>query len=265
MKDYFTYNEGTDITNGAFRISASQISRFFDSTSQWYREFMLGESGFEGSTASELGTCVHAAAAMYIDDKTVYYDQIDNYIDSITNPLVEKSLIQEQYPLMVDALVAYLEDHTFSESESFLWKELQPGIGVGGSCDARRGDIVVDFKTTSSKTPPKTFQRSYWFQCMVYAWLYKQQGIDIKFIQLVYITRSETGRVSEKTGKPLKDYPSQTSIVTEPVTEESLALIESCIHLITESVEAWNAHPELHHILAQDMRLKAKPAPLIFK
>ena len=94
----FIYNNGAGIVPpDAFRISASQISRFLDQTSAWYREFLLGESGFLGSTASELGNCVHAAAAMQITDNAINYDLVYEYINSITNPEVDKSVLNEQY------------------------------------------------------------------------------------------------------------------------------------------------------------------------
>ena len=71
MKDYFTYNPG-NLPEGSFKISPSQLSKFFDTTAQWWREHYLNEAPeFTHSTASELGTCVHAAAAMYFDTKTV--------------------------------------------------------------------------------------------------------------------------------------------------------------------------------------------------
>ena len=100
---------------------------------------------------------------------------------------------------------------------------------------------------------------------MTYAWLYKQLGHQVNYIKLVYITRNETGRFSEKTGKPLQDYPSQVYTVQEPVTQANLDLIESCIKLIAESVQCWQQHPELRHILAQDYRLKELPKPKLFK
>lgn len=261
MKDYFSYNVGTDIVKPTdFRISASQISRFFDSTSQWYREFLLGEDGFSGSTASELGKCVHAAAAMQIDTGTVNYDAIYKYVTSIKNENVDKYIVHEQYQQMIPTIVDYIQNTRFTESESFLWQEILPGIGVGGSCDAYDSHlgIVTDFKSTSAKSPPKSFSRAYWFQLMVYAYLYKKQGKPVNYIKLVYVTRAEVNRVSEKTGKPLKDYPSVIYTLQEEVTQENLNLIESCIHLIAESVQTWQQHPELRYLLAQDYRLKQK-------
>ena len=80
----------------------------------------------------------------------------------------------------------------------------------------------------------------------------------------MFITTSDTGRVSEKTGKPLKSYPSTCTVVTEQVTEQGLELIGSCLAIIAESVNAWNKQPELRHLLAQDSRVKVKPKPITF-
>lgn len=268
--NFFDYNDGLNITKGAFRISASQLSKFFDSTSQWYREHLLGESGFEGSTSSHLGNCIHAAAAMYFHKQPTDHAAIAQYIHSITSPDVDKSLIFEQYPPMVEALTSqFLSSTRLTESETFLWQEILPGIGVGGSADAYDSHlgVIYDFKSTSSKTPPTSFSRAYWFQLMTYAWLYRKAGKKADYIELVYVTRNETNRISETTGKPLKDYPSTVYRLREVVTPENLALIEGCINLIAESVQHWQQHPEHQYLLAQDYRLKSatKVTPILFK
>lgn len=268
---YFTYNHGLSTTNGAFRISASQLSKFFDSTSQWYREHLLGESGFEGSVNSHLGTVVHAAAAMYIDTKSVDRTAITSHIASLDSLTVEeRQFITDQHKPMIEALInQYLSTAHITESESFLFHEVLPGIGVGGSCDCYdlNSGSIIDFKSTSAKTPPTKFPRAYWFQLMTYAWLYKKQGKPVDYLKLVYVTTNEVGRVSEKTGKPLQDYPSTVTILTEQVTPGSLELIDSCIHLIADSVAHWNAHPEHRHLLSQDYRLKPihQVTPTLFK
>lgn len=269
-KDYFTYNEGTDITNGAFRISASQFSKFFDSTASWYREQLMGEEGFTGNTATYLGTVVHAGIEMFVTEGDVDWDVLHEHIVNITDPEVDTSHILEHYEIMINAVLPYVEENMPTEVEKFIFHEILPGIGAGGSIDALRGNAasgytIMDWKTTSAKTPPKNFSRSYWFQQMLYAWVLKQQGITVNFIKLVFISKSDMNRVSEKTGKPLKDYPSVCTVLTEEVTAEGLALIGSCLTLIAESVNAWNMQPELRHLLAQDQRLKAKPKPTLFK
>lgn len=263
-KNYFEYNNGEDITNGAFRISASQVSKFFDTTSDWYHEHLMGEEGFTGNTATELGTCVHAGIEMFVREGEVHYDQIEAYIDSLSGPDIDKDHIRSQYEVMIDAALPFVANNMPTEVEKFVFHEILPGIGAGGSIDALRGDTIMDWKTTSAKTPPKSFSRAYWFQQMTYAWVLKQQGIDIKYLKLVFISQNETGRVSEKTGKPLKDYPSYCEPLVEEVTDAGLELIGSCLKVIAESVQAWNDMPEIRHLLAQDGRLRPKPKPILF-
>jgi len=263
-KNYFEYNNGEEITNGAFRISASQLSKFFDKTSEWYHENLLGAEGFTGNTATNLGTVVHAGIEMYITEGDVNWEALRNHIMSIDHPDVDVYHILDQFEPMITAVLPFVDANMPDEVEKFVFHELLPGIGAGGSIDALRGDTIIDWKTTSAKTPPTRFSRNYWFQQMTYAWVLRQQGINIRFLKLVFITQNETGRVSEKTGKPLKDYPSQYHVVTEEVTDEGLELIGSCLNIVAESVKAFQEKPELRHLLAQDGRLRAKPKPHIF-
>jgi hypothetical protein len=79
-------------------------------------------------------------------------------------------------------------------------------------------------------------------------------------MKLVYVSRDNTGRISEKTGKPMKDYPSECNIVSHQIEPEELDMMSDILNLIKESVQLWYAKPELRHILAQDFRLRdAKP------
>ena len=272
MTDYFSYNTGTDvIPSGAFRISPSQLSKFFDSTSQWYREHLLGEApAFTGSTASELGNCVHAAAHMYFDTKSVDKQAILSYINSITNPDVDKSILRAQIKPMIETLInQFLKLNVGTHAEYFAHTLISPGVYAAGSIDMydERKATIYDFKTTGSLDTariPTSFPRAYWFQQMTYAYILRQQGLPVDYLKLVYITRDNTGRISEKTGKPLKDYPSECHIVTELVTQDSLDLIKGVLKLIAASVTTWQSNPELRYLLAQDYRLFSPSKPKLF-
>jgi hypothetical protein len=224
----------------------------------------MGETGFTGSTATHLGSAVHTGIEMYVREGTVNYKVINDHVNAITDVEIDKTHILKQYGPMLEAVLPFVEANKPTEVEKFVFHEILPGIGAGGSIDALRNDTIIDWKTTGSKSPPTKFSRNYWFQQMTYAWVLKQQGININFLKLVFITQEEVNRVSEKTGKPLKDYPSVYSVVTEEVTEDKLELIGSCLKLIAESVQAWNNNPDLRYLLAQDYRLKPKPKPIIF-
>ena len=233
-KEFFKYNDGKEETNNAFRIGASQVSKFFDKTSEWYRENLLGEEGFTGNTATNLGTIVHAGIEMFVLDGSVDYGTIDEYISSLSGSDIDTVHISNQYPAMLYAILPYVQSKKPDEVEKFVFHEILPGIVAGGSIDAvnyfndGKSAYIRDWKTTSAKTAPKNFSRPYWFQQMTYAYVLKKLGIDVQYVELVYITQSELNRVSEKTGKALKDYPSTYSIVREEVTESGLELIESC-------------------------------------
>ena len=266
MKDYFTYNIESTVPDNAIRISPSQLSKFFDSTSLWYRETLLGEAGFLGSSASELGSCVHAAAAMTFDTGHVDMTAINNYISSISNPDVDTAVIREQLPHMIPLISDYVRRNRPSTSEEFLSYQLRPGIYVAGTLDAYSSNgILTDYKTTSSKTAPTTIPRSYYFQLMTYAWLLRKHNRIITQLRLVYVTRFIDGGISDKTGKLLKSYPSELHTINHLITDEDWQLIDGCLSVIADSIQLWQTHPEYRHILAQDNRLRQAAAPTLFK
>ena len=253
--NYFGYNPG-DVPEGAFKISPSQLSRFFDSTSDWVREFLLGESGFEGNTASYLGSTVHGLAAMYKDKGTVDFNEANAFIRSIETEGVDKDFIAAQYPPMYLALERNFLVGAVGTPELFLKREIIPGVFVGGSIDLLNQEEVIDYKTTGALNAPDTVKRSYYFQQLCYVWMARQAGYNVKRFRLVYVTTNVVGRISEKTGKPMQDYPTTVSSIVHEVTNDDMALIEGVLKLVADFVIAWKEHPELRHVLAQDYRLK---------
>lgn len=242
----------------------------------------MGEAPtFNGSTASELGTCVHAAANMFVLEKGIHHDKIKGYVNTLGTD-IDKDYILEQYPQMVSTLIdQYLSRNTPHITEKFLWHEILPGVGVGGTLDSilfslhddnvyrmysAPNNIIVDYKTTSGSVP-SGFSRSYYFQQMVYAYLCKKHGIRIDHLKLVYITTADVNRISEKTGKRLKDYPSTVTEILHTITDDDWNLIEGVINVIAHSVHMWQTQPDIRWALAQDWRLKGqfKAPPKLFK
>jgi hypothetical protein len=270
----FKYNEGKGIVpEGAWRLSPSSAYKFFDKTSEWYREYLLGEAPtFEGSTMSNLGTVVHYCAETYANGKPIDHNAIVNYVKSQSSD-IDTMFILDQYSVMAETLVnSYLRSNMPSKTELFLWYEVLPGIGVGGSIDSiyfpitGNPGIIVDYKTTNALTPTDKFSRPYYFQQMLYYWLCKKNGIEINTLRLCYVSTNQVGRISEKTGKNMKDYPSTVTTIDHIITNEDHNLIESVVDLVCESVDTWNKKPELRFLLAQDYRLKSifKSAPKLF-
>jgi hypothetical protein len=270
----FEYNDGSSVLpKNALRISPSQLSRFFDQTSQWYAEFLKGEApAFTGSTATHLGTCVHACAEMFANGNVDYFE-VEKYINSINDPEVDKSVIKSQYGIMYSTLESsYLsrQPNKGVEVEKYVTLELLPNIFVAGSVDRyslKAGGTITDFKTMGSLDSarvPTSFPRAYYFQQLTYAYVMRKLGYEVSQCELVYVSRNNTGRVSTKTGKPMKDYPSQVNVLVHQITEDDMALIESILQLVAESMQAWNKQPEIRHLLSQDMRNKVKTPVNVF-
>jgi hypothetical protein len=118
------------------------------------------------------------------------------------------------------------------------------------------GGVIVDYKTTSDKTPKNYIPMYYKYQLLAYAYIYNKMGIYVDRIRIIWVTRNDVGRISEKTGKPMKDYPSQAVEVTEQITETDLLFIESILKLISESAYTAIKHPELAYLIFKDYRLK---------
>ena len=289
IKTKLDYDNGENVVpEGSFRISASGIARFITDGNAWWRENLLGESGFTGSTASVLGTLVHYCAERYALTSTFSDDdksEVANYLLKHTdpeykeyNPDVDKSIIDNQFPIMAQNLInSYVSSNMPTEVEPFVAHEIKPNIFVGGSIDALEGvyinepipgspvtssGTIVDYKTTSMIKLPDTIKYEYRLQLLTYAWVLKQKGINIDRIRIVYVSRDKPGAISEKTGKQLKSYPSQVKVLTENILEQDLEYIDGIINLIADSIERWNSTPEDRYLLAKDYRLKIQDTNL---
>lgn len=241
-----------------FRISPSSVYKFTDRKWEWYRSQVLGEETFTGSTSTVLGSCVHRIAESYIKLKKVDKDEIYSYIDSFaSNTDIDREFIKEQFIPMGQALIDYLRVHGIPDkSEDTIATELIPGVWVAGTADAVIGDTLVDFKTTSKTTPDDYIPNYYKWQLLTYAWVYRKLGIDINRIRIVWITNNVVGRISEKTGKPLKDYPTQVVPVTELISDDDMRFIEDYLKLIGETYLKGKEDPSLVYLLYSDYRLK---------
>lgn len=257
---YFSYYEGKELLpEGAIKISPSRLSRFFDDTSNWYRETLLGEAPvFQGSTSSHLGTVVHGMAEMFKKTGATDANLAEEYIDSIKDFEVDKNFIRSQYPVMSETLIREFVSQVGGESEPFEHKEIIPGVHLAGSIDLLLPEEIVDYKTTNQLTVPTKVPRNYYFQQMAYVWLARKKGLDIKRFRIVYITTNIVGRVSEKTGKPLKDYPTTVTSLIHEVTPQDLEIIDNTLRLVADSAKAFVDDPKLQYLLAQDLRLKKR-------
>jgi hypothetical protein len=254
------YYDGSDVLpkDMKLRISPSSFSLFMEKPHLWYRQQILGEDKFTGNTSSVIGTCVHYIAECYAKGKPVNMDEIEKYISKFEDHEdVDTTEVRQQYKTMAEVLVnGYIMSNKPTEVEKFLHVDLGEGIYLAGSVDNLTGTMVVDYKTYNSKTKPRSIPLGYKYQLLLYAVMYINAGIEVDRIRLVYVNRHIDGGISEKTGKPLKSYPPEVTVLTETVTNEDIDFIHDLLDMCNETYLASIKYPELVHLLYRDMRLK---------
>lgn len=280
------------IPENTFGISPSQIYKFFDKPHEWYYSEILGEKQFLGNTSSYLGTIVHFIANEFSRTKTVrkyfiyqyLYEQLvprnvqernmqhpfvfdeyldieamEDYLKDNTDPeFVDVEYIFNNYKPMGNALIQFLRVNGLpQESEVLIAQEVLKNYYACGSTDAIKFKRkVVDYKSTSDLTAKKNIPYNYKLQLLVYAWILKQKGYPIDSISIVWITHNQVNRISQETGKPMKDYPTTVTEVVEYIDQKDFDFIESILKLVSESVQASIDYPHLKHVIWKDYRLK---------
>ena len=268
-KELFAYYDGKDqLPAGAFKISPSGVEKFFSDKVQWYSENLLGlPRKFTGSTATVLGTCVHAAAEVVANakisgephDSDALHEAIATHIDSYeNNEEYDTGKIHTLWKNMAEALIKdYVLGANTIATEEFLQHELLPGIYVGGTYDAITSTVpnddlmnpvgqltVRDYKTASKK--PTTFSYAYKLQAFTYAYMLHQKGIKVSQVELCY------------TIQPTKAKPGEyrTLNFTLPFDDQAYSFIEGILYLIADSAQAFKALPEWRYLLMGDYRQK---------
>jgi hypothetical protein len=245
--------EHTDIVlpdDAKFKISPSQIAKFFNLPSVWYKEEVLGEKEFTGNTSTYLGTIVHKAAELFLTNKPLDKIILDGYVDTIDNPDVDKSEIKKHYPAMVEALAnEYLigVDRDTALCERQVYTPIKDGIYVGGSIDLieTRNGMVVDFKTTNTKPNTTSIPVHYKIQLLAYWYMLRSNGYkNLDRIRLVYVV------------KPTKTLPVRVFKVTETVSPEDYTLINDTLKLMADTMLLHYEKPELDYIMFKSYKLK---------
>ena len=247
---------------GVLKFSPSQFSQFIDKPHQWYRTEVLREDGFSHNTSTVIGTIVHYCAEMVSKGEEVDQKAIEEYISSLEkHEDYDPVVVRAHWVAMAERLVNdYVLEHEFLEVETQHVVEIKQKYYAGGKLDRLEGTkedcMVVDYKSYSSKTKPKTIPQYYKYQILVYAWILYNLGYTVTRIRLVYINRHIEGEISEKTNKQMKSYPPEVTILTETITQEDIDFIGSLLDLAVDTCEASKAHPELTHVIWHDPRLK---------
>ena len=273
----FEYYDGAKhLPDGAFKISPSGVEKFFSDKVTWYSENLLGAAKkFTGSTATVLGTCVHAAAEVVATckienipyDSEELHDAVQAYINTYAaNEDYDVGKIETLWHNMAEMLIKdfVLEANTLA-TENYITHELIPGVWVGGTYDAitssdptatwqdvldgkNVGTLTIrDYKTASKL--PSSFSYAYKLQAYTYAYILHQKGIKINEVELCYAVQ------------PTKTIGIRTKNFKLPFDEAAYNFIEGILHVIADSVQCFKDWPDLRYLLMHDYRQKINDIP----
>ena len=232
-----------------FKISPSLISKFFDFPAIWYKEQVLGEKQFTGSTATVLGSIIHGLAEFYAKGIPTNRELVEAYLRKyLMEPDVNCKDVRELYPEMAKTLInEYVSKNKPTEVEVSLVHKIEDGIYLGGTCDNLTGTTVVDYKNVSQKPAGETIPWGYYIQMMAYAYLYKKErGINVDRIRLVYTIR------------PTKTLGPRIHIVNRTIGEPDYKAFEDVLSIMVDTVKLSRLKPEFNHILFKSMQFKEK-------
>ena len=248
------------------KLSPSAFGTFIERPWAWYRQQMLNLDKFEYSTSSVIGSIVHYVAEQVAKNEDVDQDAIEDYIEQHKeNETYSKADVRLNWYDMASILV---NDYTLPSQDNILDVEMKvcaqvsDGVYAAGTLDLLEGIkedcMLVDYKTYNSKTVPKAITSAYRYQLLTYAWILRKLGYNVSRMRLVYVNRAIDGGISEKTGKPLKSYPPQVTVLTESISDEDILFIEEQLNLCADTINASINYPELRHVIWHDMRNKEK-------
>jgi hypothetical protein len=257
----FEYNDIKIPNGGIYKISPSSLNKFFECSLSWYNENVLGQNIFEGNTASILGTVVHACLEAHYNGeypgKEAANKEISEFLDvKYADRIdIDKEAILKYWNEMFMATIAYIDDSDGmllpKETETSLTYDLGDGVYVAGSADAINDDRIIDYKTVATIRNQNDLKQ-YRLQLMTYAYIAIKNGYKINKITVIYTTVPKRDRISEKTGKPMKDYPSIVEAVEEVITEDKLNWIEKQLMILKDVYLLGEKEPEMRRLLYRD-------------
>lgn len=250
IKDY----QKTIVEGSKYSFSASSVSKYKTDTNSFFRG--IYEPIIDTYTTSTiLGTIIHYLAEQYIKTRQVVTSDITDYLDKKED--IDKEMILKSYKDMGNVLFDYIDNLNISnlncESEKSLVCKLTDNVALTGTCDLIIGNTLIDFKTTSQVSHMTSMRENYKTQLYSYLYLLEKNSYRIDSAKLVYITIPQLNRISEKTQKPLKDYPASVyELALDFNIEEYQATIDT-INLIAESVEYIENNPDSRRFITQQI------------
>jgi hypothetical protein len=242
----FVYNEIETPDDCIYRISPSQIAKFFNYPSVFYKENILGEKEDFLNTAMALGTVCHYVYECVGLNKYVDTEYIEEEINKLSKyPDVDINEIKSLYRPMCEAIVnEYLLKNMPDKVEYPVYAEVKDGVYVGGRVDVISGSMIVDWKHVATKPNTMSIPFHYKIQLLAYAYAMNRNNYFIDRIRLVYCV------------KPTKTLPVRVITVTEEIGHKDWELINETLELMADTILLAKKQPELVYLLFKSMKLK---------
>ena len=139
------------------------------------------------------------------------------YLIKEHNEELETDAMDLVWSLLGNGVHQLLDNHTFDGvAEERLYAE-RMGVRIGGQIDNRHDDVIRDYKVTSTYKVIKNEFEDWENQLNVYAWLCRNNGIEINKLQIVVFLRD--WRESEVVKNA--DYPRTPCVILDiPLWDE---------------------------------------------
>ena len=244
-----------------YLFSVTQMNEFFINPNNFFRKVILKEDIPFATDSTALGTLIHYAISQAHMRDELHDNEIKEYLDSLSEFNINYPWIMDKFNQMKDLVVPYARNLSIAEPDEFekahLLK-LDEHIYLGGTLDCRYSNIIIDYKTTSKLTITENDElpEKYINQLYTYAYMLHQEGIAVDKVAVMYMTIPEVGRISEKTGKAMKDYPCRCFVVEKYLQQEKMDEIVKRIELIKETIKLILNDRKLLPYFARDLSLK---------
>ncbi len=241
----FEYND-IIVPEGHIKISPSQIASFWNYPSIWYKDVFLGEKSFKGNTGSELGNIVHEIADSVAKNESLSREDVEEYIESIDNPDVDKDEIRKHWYEMSHLLVnEYVLKNIPDLHEYQTQVDLGDKVSLAGTLDGYyNSGIVNDYKTSSTKPKTDSIPWNYFVQLMAYGYMLKAEGKEVNRLRITWIV------------KPTKTLPARLFIVNHEVTDKDWKEFDDILKIMIDSIKLTRSNPEYSHIIYKSMNLQ---------
>lgn len=245
-----------------YLFSVTQINEFFANPNEFFRKVILKEDIPFACNATVLGTLCHYAISQAHENKEILKEEINEYrhslaeFDNLDWDYILNKFNEMKETIIYNATNMFVTQPTEVEQHHIL--KLTDNVYIGGTLDARYGNLIVDYKTTSDKyiTEEKPLPSNYINQLYAYSYILHQEKIAVDRIAICYMTVPDTMRVSQATGKRMKDYPCKFIKVEQYLSEKIMKDVENKMYLIAETIEYILKNKASLKYFARDLEIK---------